>query len=106
MPDLKAKPTLADIQGYVMLLEKERGFAEDSVLQKCLLLSEEVGELFKAVRKEHAGMPLATDSTAGQAEEEMADILVVLSTIANRLGIDLEQALRAKEEKNKQRRWS
>jgi len=31
---------------------KERGFENETVLEQCLLLGEEVGELFKAVRKQ------------------------------------------------------
>lgn len=35
----------------------------------------------------------------------VADILIVLTAIANKLGIDMEQAFREKEERNKQRIW-
>ena len=51
MPTLKESPTLKDFQQYVNELEVERGFEKDSAIIKCLLLGEEVGELFKAVRK-------------------------------------------------------
>lgn len=51
MPSLKSNPTLSDLQRYVSELEQERGFAHQDVLQKCLLLGEEVGELFKTIRK-------------------------------------------------------
>jgi len=52
MPNLKENPTLKDFQEYVKKLEIERGFNNENVLQKCLLLGEEIGELNKAVRKE------------------------------------------------------
>ena len=51
MPNLPNTPTLRDFQLYVNELEKERGFSKQSPVEKCLLLGEEVGELFKAVRK-------------------------------------------------------
>ena len=51
---LKNKPTRKDFQEYVNQLEKERGFIKQNVLQKCLLLGEEIGELFKAIRKMEA----------------------------------------------------
>lgn len=54
MPTLPPKPTIKDFQKYVQELEAERGFQEQSTVQKCLLLGEEVGELFKAVRKNEA----------------------------------------------------
>ena len=49
MPELKNKPTLADFQKYVSELEIERGFSDQSIIDKCLLMGEEVGEHFKAV---------------------------------------------------------
>ena len=37
--------------------------------------------------------------------EELVDILIYICAIANRSGIDLEDAFRAKEEINKKRMW-
>ena len=51
MPTLNEHPMLTDFQTYVAKLETERGFADQSVRDKCLLLGEEIGELFKSVRK-------------------------------------------------------
>ena len=48
---LNSQPTLSDYQKYVEQLENERGFSEQNVIQKCLMLGEEIGELFKAIRK-------------------------------------------------------
>lgn len=42
---------LNDLQCYVAEMEEERGFSHCDVVQRCLQLGEEVGELFKAVRK-------------------------------------------------------
>ena len=38
-------------------------------------------------------------------KEEIADMLIYLCAIANRLDIDIEQAFREKEEVNKKREW-
>ncbi len=101
---LLESPTLMDFQDYVKLLEEERGFAQQTVIEKCLLLGEEVGELFKAVRKaQQIAVDPASEFTT--ISEELADILIYLCAIANRYGLDLEAAFRAKEEVNKQRRW-
>lgn len=105
MPILKKDPTLKDFQLYVKELEIERGFAKEDILTKCLLLGEEVGELFKAVRKEDKVIKVDHDSKSGSIDEELVDIIIYLCTIANRLDIDLEQAFRAKEELNKKRTW-
>ena len=102
---LKDKPTLKDFQDYVRQLEIERGFKEQNVLQKCLLLGEEIGELYKAVRKKEK-IKLDQNSTVGSIDEELADIIIYICAVANRYDIDLEKAFRDKEEINKKRVWS
>ena len=104
MPELQSKPTLENFQEYVTQLEKERGFANQTIIDKCLLLGEEIGELFKAVRKSE-GLAVDNNSNFTEAEDELADIFIYLCAIANRKGINLETAFRKKEEKNKKRTW-
>ena len=105
MPTLSTNPTLTDIQKYVTELEKERGFAHQEAIQKCLMLGEEVGELFKAIRKQEK-MSIDSNSKSFSIQEEMADIIIMLCSIANRFDVNLEQAFRDKEEINKKRKWS
>ncbi len=69
------------------------------------MLGEEVGELFKAVRKERK-MSVDAKSKIGSCGEELADVFIFLCAIANRLEIDLETAFREKEERNKTRVWT
>ncbi len=101
---LKSNPGLQDFQQYVVELEEQRGFSDQTVMEKCLLMGEEVGELFKAVRK---AVHLKTDvhSKVGSVKEEVADIFIYLCAICNRYGIDMEEAFREKEEINKKRTW-
>lgn len=97
--------SLSGFQEYVRGLESDRGFTGDSVMQKCLLLGEEVGELFRSLRKSSGvGIDLSSQRDANPAHE-LADILIVLATIANRLDVDLEEALRSKEAINAGRTW-
>ncbi len=105
MLSLPKKPTIGDLQTYVSQLELERGFAEQTALQKCLLLGEEIGELFKAVRKHDSTLRIDNNSKVGTIEEELADILIYTSAIANKYNINLEEAFRKKEEQNKMRVW-
>ena len=105
MPHLTTKPILSDFQQYVAELETERGFAHQSIIDKCLLLGEEVGELFKAVRKSE-GLAVDSNSNFTEIGDELTDIFIYLCAIANRKGIDLEKAFREKEEKNKRRIWN
>lgn len=101
---LKQNPSLKDFQNYVIELEKQRGFSEQTAIEKCLLMGEEMGELFKAVRK---AVKIKTDvnSNVGSVSEELADLFIYLCAIANRFEIDMEQAFRKKEEINKKREW-
>lgn len=105
MPTLDANPTLNALQEYVRILESERGFTGNTVQKTALLLGEEIGELFKAIRK-HEHMAIDNNSVIGTVDEELADILIYLCAIANRLEIDLEQAFRDKEKLNAERVWS
>jgi len=102
-PVLKASPTLADIQQYIADTLEFREL--NSSTQYCMLmLCEEVGELAKAVRKSVGGkMDVAKPDV--RVDEEAADVLWMLVTVCNSLGVDLEQAFRDKEEINKKRIW-
>lgn len=101
---LPKNPTLKDFQEYEKKLEEVRGFSDENIFQKCLLFVEEVGELFKVIRKEQ-GMKMDKNSFIGEHAEETADVFMFLLAICNKMDIDLEQAFRDKEEKNKQREW-
>ena len=103
MPELRTA-TLQAFQQYVRELELERGFDHQTVIEKCLLLGEEVGELFKAIRKTER-IKIDTNSQKHEVGNELADILIYLCAIANRYNIDLETAFREKEEINKKRKW-
>jgi NTP pyrophosphatase (non-canonical NTP hydrolase) len=102
---LGERPTLADLQRYVAGLESERGFSRQVARDKCLLLGEELGELFRAVRRTE-GLNVDPASRAADVADELADCLIYLCAIANRYGIDLEAAFRAKESKNHERTWT
>lgn len=102
MADLALKPTLDDYQKLISELIIERGYDKESVSEVFTLLVEETGELAKAIRK-YNGQKVHTDSQTHNVAEELADVLWLLIDLSNRLGVDLEQAFRAKEEKNKTR---
>jgi NTP pyrophosphatase (non-canonical NTP hydrolase) len=67
-------------------------------------MGEEVGELFKAIRKTE-NISTDANSETFHIGEELADILIYVCAIANRYGINLEEAFRKKEEINKKRVW-
>jgi len=103
-PVLKAKPTLTEIQTYVEAVVKHRGFSSDTLQDNFIMLTEEIGELAKALRKK-GGVKTATDSDLKVIEHETADVLWMLICVCNQLNIDLELAFRDKEAHNKKRAW-
>ena len=101
---LPAKATLGQLQRYIEREARKRGFGNQTALQKCLILGEEVGELFKAVRKEEK-MPVGEHSKVCSISEELADVLMYICTIASYYGVDLEDAFRAKDKVHAKRVW-
>lgn len=100
----KADATLADWQAYVQRKIEERGFADETIQQKFMLLVEEVGELAKAIRPLE-GIKTSSDSDTLDLSHEAADVFWLLCCICNGLGVDLDTAIRSKETKNEKRHW-
>lgn len=101
---LKKNPTLKELQTYVQKMTKQRGFDGEVIPEKFMLLLEECGEFAKAARKTQQ---IKKDKKSRDfcVEHEAADVFIYLLDICNRLKINLEEAFRAKEEKNKKRIW-
>ena len=109
MIELPENSPMAAYQKYVHELEAMHGWLDVDLVHNCFLMGEEMGELFKAIRKHNAyfdepAKAEHTDSKA-QVSEEIVDVLNYLLAIANRLNIDVEEAFRAKNAINQMRRW-
>ena len=104
---LNEKNTLNEIQNNIKEVIKIRGFSEQKVQDKMLLLLEETGELAKAIRKTipEASVDYERIENYTDIEEEVADVFIVLVSICNRLNINLYDAIIKKEEKNIKRQW-
>lgn len=100
---LKKNPLLKDFQQFIKDQENERGFSTD-LFHYCLMMGEEFGELFKAIRKSE-GHDIDQKSTIGSIEEELADVFIFLCAIANNYNLDLEKAFRNKQGLNAKRVW-
>lgn len=98
---LRECSTLADYQENLKVLELQRGFSDQNVIEKCLL---GLGELFRAVRKAQR-LIFDANSNEGPGKEVLADIKEYLCSIASRLTIDMEQAFREEEAVNNKRQW-
>lgn len=99
MEELRKGASLAEIQSYVAQMEIERGLADQNVVHKCLILAEEVVELFRNVRKQ-VESPISLPDASFPVAAELADVMIHLCAIANRYQIDLEAAFRDKERQN------
>jgi len=111
-PHLPEGATMADFQRYIHGLETFHGWLDVDLVHNCFLMGEEVGELFKAVRKVQRLFDEPDKGSAGAAAdrvahvgEELVDVLNYLLAIANRLDIDVEAAFRAKNTQNLDRTW-
>ena len=96
--------TLAAYQQYVHQVMSERGFDDETVSQKFMLLLEEAGEFAQAARQQ-ASLTQATDTAKEDLRDAAADVFAVLLDICNQLGINLEQAFTNREHKNQNRTW-
>lgn len=96
---LKENQLLKDLQEYILETGVELWFDKLSATQRCLMLWEEVWELFKSVRK-YEKIKIDKDSKVDSIEDELADILKQVCAVANYFQIDLEKAFIEKEKKN------
>jgi NTP pyrophosphatase (non-canonical NTP hydrolase) len=108
LPEIPNGATIQQWQAYMSDLVRARGWDKASDLEIFLLLTEEVGELAKAYRRHRAlfteGQP--ESETRAELAGELADVLSYLLDIAQRLDIDLENALVEKEHHNRGRDWN
>jgi putative uncharacterized protein FNV2309 len=96
---LNEKNTLQEVQQYIKNVIKIRGFSNQKIEKTMLLLLEEVGELAKSIRKNATNMSIDNSKINhyDTIESEVADVFIVLSSICNKLNIDLYKALKDKE---------
>jgi NTP pyrophosphatase (non-canonical NTP hydrolase) len=107
LPDNAA---MKEYQRYIHELEALHGWLKVDLVHNCFLMGEEVGELFKAVRRynklfDEAGA-LPPEEARAAVAEELVDVFNYLLAIANRTGVDLEEAFRQKNALNQTRKWS
>lgn len=93
---------LQALQGYYGRAAARRGWDGESAQDTLLLMTEELGELARAVRKS-AGIARDGEWTSAPVGAEMADIQLYLVHLANVMGIDLADAVSEKELVNAQR---
>lgn len=105
--NLSEKSSIGDIQNYLEVAFRDRGFENQPISEKLLLLMEEVGELAKAYRKKMSllGVDHKKIYNYDTIESEIADVFIVLVSVCIELDIDLFEVFYEKELYNVEREW-
>lgn len=102
--DSKDLEALRRIQAYVWQMNIDRGFSLEEPAKKMLMLTEEVGEVARAIRKV-SGLKFDSSTSQSDLAEEIADVFIVLLGLAGITEVDVADAIKSKEEKNSKRSW-
>lgn len=102
---LSKKSSVEELQKYIKDMIETRKF-RTSLLERMILLTEEIGELAKEIRKMDNNLLVdAHKDYSSSLENEMVDVFICLMGMYELLDIDLVQALKNKEELNFKREW-
>lgn len=102
---LSKKSSAEDIQKYIKNMIKVRGF-KNNLLEIMCLLTEEIGELAKEVRKSDNNLAVDIHKTYNSnLENEITDVFICLLSMCDLLDMDLVEGLKNKEEINFKRQW-
>lgn len=94
-----AAGSIRNLQDYVAAKIKQRGFADESLHERLLLLTEELGELVNACRK-ISGMNVDQNrEIQNKVGEEVADVINMIFAVGIELGLDIEKEFIEKNEK-------
>ena len=107
LANISKTSTLNELQDYIRSVIRIRGFENEEIEKKMLLLLEETGERAKAIRKDYTDMGIDDKKLNHYTniENEVADVFIVLICICNKLNINLFDAVYKKEAENVTRNW-
>ena len=89
--------TIKHLQKYIAHKIEKRGFKDETIHERLLLLVEEVGELVKASRK-ITGMNCDVNrKTNVNVGEEITDVINMVFAVGIQLGLDIEDEYLKKE---------
>lgn len=98
----RAGAGLLGLQRYYQRISDRRGWSNESPRDTMLLLTEEIGELARAIRKTQ-GLKRDDGYENVNLKDELADVQLYLIHLANTLGVALDEAVTQKEYKNQER---
>lgn len=102
---LNENTTLKDLQKYVNDMIEIRGFSQETPQDVMLLLTEEVGELAKEIRKSRKYYLDTNKNNELDVEGEIADVFIYILSMCRVMNVNLLEAFKNKEEKNCKREW-
>ena len=101
--------TLRDVQQEIDVLIKEEWQSHYwAPLSSLARLTEEVGELAREINAQYGEKPKKASEGAVNIAAEMGDILFILASLANSIGVDLDTAfaeVMAKYQQRDAQRW-
>ena len=98
--------TLEDLQAFIKHTCKERGWDSRSPVELFTLMTEEVGEVSKAIRRLTGFAHAAKTSDTEELSHELVDVLNYVLDIANHFDIDMAKAFEEKWQLNSKRTWA
>lgn len=102
---LSKKSSVEDLQKYIKDMIEVRGF-RNSLLERMCLLTEEIGELAKEVRKTDNNLLVDINKNySSNIENEITDVFICLMGMCELLDMDIVQGVKNKEEINFKREW-
>jgi len=93
------KGSLKQLQRYMDFKIKQWGFEDETLSQRLLLLTEELGELAHACRKLNGIKVDRKRELINEAGDEVADLFNLLFAVAIGLGLDIEKEVLKKHKK-------
>lgn len=94
---------ISELQRQVDNWIKEIGVRYFNELTNTALLMEEVGELARIMARKYGEQSFKKGEDDSDMADEMADVLFVLTCLANQAGVDLTQAIKQNLEKKTKR---
>ncbi len=105
LEQLSSKSSIEELQKYIKDMFEVRGF-RTSLLERMCLLTEEMGELAKEVRKTDNNLLIDVNKNYNSnLENEITDVFICLMGMCELLDMDIAQGLKNKEEINFKREW-
>lgn len=95
--------TINQLQKTVDIWIKDHGVRYYNELTNMAVLTEEVGEVARIMARKYGEQSFKKKEMEKDLGDELADVLFVLTCIANQTGIDLEKAMKKNLEKKTKR---